>query len=143
MQRHVSCFQNSGSMDEEIVQGYKAMRDKMSLLEKAIGEKDKEMKEVKNKQIVSDERAAILQRKNDKISQEMYDLRSLMRRVEERKMDDKALEELRNYVKWSVRDLEEKIEKKCTEEALNKERLKLNEKISILHENLIEKADKG
>lgn len=125
------------------MQGYKAMRDKMSLLEKAIGEKDKEMKEVKNKQIVSDERAAILQRKNDKISQEMYDLRSLMRRVEERKMDDKALEELRNYVKWSVRDLEEKIEKKCTEEALNKERLKLNEKISILHENLIEKADKG
>lgn len=46
-------------------------------------------------------------------------------------------------MKWAIRDLEEKINRKCSDEDLNRERIKLTEKISILHENLIEKADKG
>lgn len=58
------------------------------------------------------------------------------------KTDDKIIEELRNYIKWGVRDLEEKVAKKCTEEDLIRERNRINQKISILHGNIIEKADK-
>jgi YesN/AraC family two-component response regulator len=57
-------------------------------------------------------------------------------------MDDKAVEELRNYLKWTIREVEDKLQGKCSEEELHKERNKLIEKISILHENIVEKADK-
>ena len=53
------------------------------------------------------------------------------------------IEELRNYMKWSLKDIEDRLDKKCSEESLAKERAKWSEKISIIHENLVGKADKG
>lgn len=119
------------------------MSEKLAALEKENNQKKEDIKELKNKQVVLDEKIGIIGRKNEKYHQEYFELKNNIRRVEDKKLDEKVIEELRNYMKWSVRDLEEKIETKCSEEAHNKERAKLNEKISIIHENLIEKADKG
>ena len=137
--------QNTGITltSDEMMKCSPKMEERMVKLEKELCEKKKEMKEIKNKMIVVDERIIISGRKQDKISQDFMDFKAMLRRIEEKKHDEKAIEDVRNYIKWSISELDERIEKKCTEEALNREKQRLNEKISIIHENLIEKADKG
>lgn len=41
----------------------------------------------------------------EKNSFETAEVKTTIRRVESQKLDDKVIEELRNYIKWAVRDL--------------------------------------
>jgi hypothetical protein len=56
--------------------------------------------------------------------------------MEAYKMDQKSIDDYKNYMKWALKEIEDKLTEKCSEEELNKQRITFLEKISILHENL-------
>lgn len=65
-----------------------------------------EVDEFRNKWTVLEEKGSILTRRCDKIMHEVGEVKMHIRKLESVKNDEKAVEELRNYVKWVIRDLE-------------------------------------
>ena len=44
-------------------------------------------------------------RKSEKMSHDLYDLRNMFKKVDDKKLDEKLIDDLKSNIKWVVRDL--------------------------------------
>ena len=102
-----------------------------------------ELNRQKNKSIVMDEKINIQGRKLEKERLAVGEIKTKLHRIEERKSDEQLIESLRMQMKKNVYELGEELEKKLMKEEFEKEKTKIFSKLSILQENICEKADKG
>lgn len=66
-----------------------------------------------------------------------------MKKVSEKRSDEQMIEILGNQMKKNFIEMQDEMEKKMYKETHEREKIKILEKINMLHENIAEKADKG
>jgi hypothetical protein len=81
-------------------------------------------------------------RKLDKEKNRTADLAMQIKKLEEKKSDDKLLDSLIIMVKRNNQVLEEQVDKKLSKEVWDRDSSRLSERLQIMSEHLHEKADK-
>jgi|JI10StandDraft_1071094.scaffolds.fasta_scaffold2950874_1 hypothetical protein len=81
-------------------------------------------------------------RKFEKEKNKIADISTQMKKVDERRFDDKLIDNLVVMMKRQNGCLEEHIERKVGREAWEKDKARVHERLQIIAEGLAEKADK-
>jgi hypothetical protein len=95
-----------------------------------------------NAQVLLRDELDIVCRKLEKERSRVSDLGGQVKRLEERRVDEKLIENMVSMFKRQHRTLEDELEKKLSTEGFGKERQRLGERIQVISESLSEKADK-
>lgn len=90
-----------------------------------------------------DEHISILSRKIEKEKARIHELTQSIKRFEEKKIDERAIDGLKTAIKKLTKEFEEGLELKLNREAYEKERSRVNERIFFLSEMVTEKAEKS
>lgn len=66
-----------------------------------------------------------------------------LKKINEKKSDEQMIQILSNQMRKNFTEVQDEVEKKMYKETHEREKMKILEKINMLHENITQKADKG
>jgi hypothetical protein len=96
-----------------------------------------------NRSEITDEQVGIVARKFEKERAKVAEVVAGFKRLEERKADDRAIEQLRTTLKKLCKEVEEGLDGKASRETVERERKTVLERVQALAEAVGEKADKA